>query len=1141
SENSSLEASGTVSNFDHPQLQLAGRSTIAMAQLGSIVRARQLHSGSLVVEASAAWSQAGGYATEGHIAAHNVDYRDGAIVLRNADLASNFSFSDDRLLLTRIAARLLGGEVTGDADIRNLAPALSLANTGPAGPQPVPRRSARERAPESARQQGSARLRIRALSLNELARMIPARSLPLDRLNPAGAVTGSVDLAWQGSVARAQADIAVEIAATAPPAAGQLPVTGRVRGRYSAASERIDLATLSLSTPHTHLEASGILGLTTAALRLNAQAGSLSELQPFLAAMRVTPPSVEFAGSASFSGTLNGRLRSPQIAGHLQATNFTYTYTPSAPAPAAMPRPKRAWLRPKASPAPPPPAPPAVQSRRIHVDEVAADLKYLQSGVTLHNAVIRNGGAQLTLDGAASLEDGNFTQDSQFRVQAVAKNADVADLQQAFGTDYPISGKLNFTLQAAGTVADPRGQGQISLTEGAARGRPVRSLTSKIAFAEHAARFVDIHLQAARGTVAGSAAYDFRSRAGQLDLHGQNINLADIAEVQTPRLHSEGVANFTLQGSGTLQHPVFNAHLEIGRLALNGDVIGSVTADAVTRGTRLTLTARSSFPNATLTLDGNADLEGEMPGSAQLRFSNLDVNPFLPAAMRNQVTRQASLDGEAQVSGPFRQPQLLRGHLRVQQFSVEVARIPIRSDGPVELGLANGMVEVQRCTTTSEDTRFTLTGGASLRSDRALDLRAGGSINLKLAQTLDPDLTSYGTSQVDLRIGGTLANPLLSGEVGIAHAGLSKVDLPVGFGDMNGKLQFDQDRLTIESLTGRMGGGRVTLVGFVTYGRTLGFNLTADGTDVRFRYAGISVTSDQTLRLTGTVQNSSLTGNITVTRFAQIPSNELPLMLAQATGPPTIPRPNSPLNNLHLEVRIISAPELTVETSLAKLSGDVDLRLRGTAARPVLLGRINVAEGDIRLSGTKYHIDRGDITFLNPVHIEPVLDVEATTRVRDYDITIGLHGTLERLNTTYRSDPPLSTDDIISLLAFGRTQTENALGATPSPGFTESASGALLSSALNQAVTSRVSKIFGSSAIRINPSLGGPENDPNARLTLEQQVSNNVTFTYITNLARSAQEVIQFEYNINSEYTLQGLRDENGVVSFDLLIRKRKR
>jgi translocation and assembly module TamB len=376
----------------------------------------------------------------------------------------------------------------------------------------------------------------------------------------------------------------------------------------------------------------------------------------------------------------------------------------------------------------------------------------------------------------------------------------------------------------------------------------------------------------------------------------------------------------------------------------------------------------------------------------------------------------------------------------------------------------------------------------------------------------------------------------------IEHAGLSFIDLPAGLGDVNGTLVFNENRLDAQNLTGRMGGGHVAVTGFVTLGSTLGFNLGLDGTDIRFRYSGISVTSDQSLRLTGTSQNALLAGNITVTRFAQIPSSDLQYLLAQANAPPAVPNPKSPANNLHLEIRILSTPELTVETSLAKLSGDVDLRLRGTAERPVLLGRINIAEGDIKVAGTKYHLDRGDITFLNPVRIDPVMDVEATTRIRDYDITIGLHGTMERLNTTYRSDPPLSTDDIISLLAFGKTQTEQALGETGTSGggFANSASGALLTSALNQATGNRVSRIFGASSIRINPAFGGVENDPNARLTLEQQVSNDITFIYITNLSRSAQEIIQIEYNINSDYTLEGIRDENGVVSFDLLIRKRK-
>jgi translocation and assembly module TamB len=208
-----------------------------------------------------------------------------------------------------------------------------------------------------------------------------------------------------------------------------------------------------------------------------------------------------------------------------------------------------------------------------------------------------------------------------------------------------------------------------------------------------------------------------------------------------------------------------------------------------------------------------------------------------------------------------------------------------------------------------------------------------------------------------------------------------------------------------------------------------------------------------------------------------------------------------------------------------------------------MLGRINIAEGDIRLNGAKYHLERGDVSFTDPVRIDPILDLEATTHVRDYDITIGLHGTLEKLNTTYRSDPPLSSDDIIALLAFGRTQQESSAAGTSIPqlGFAQSASNAILGQAINSTVNNRVSKLFGVSSIRINPAVGGPDNNPYARLTVEQQVSNNITLTYITNLTQSTQQVIQFEYNITPQYTAVGTRDENGVVSFDLLIRKRKK
>jgi translocation and assembly module TamB len=100
---------------------------------------------------------------------------------------------------------------------------------------------------------------------------------------------------------------------------------------------------------------------------------------------------------------------------------------------------------------------------------------------------------------------------------------------------------------------------------------------------------------------------------------------------------------------------------------------------------------------------------------------------------------------------------------------------------------------------------------------------------------------------------------------------------------------------------------------------------------------------------------------------------------------------------------------------------------------------------------------------------------------------------------------------------------------------------ALLGQALNATVSSRVQRLFGVSRIKIDPQVGGAENNTNARLTIEQQVSNKITITYITNLSQSAQQIIQVEWNITRDLSVQGVRDETGVLGFDVRIRQRKK
>ena len=152
---------------------------------------------------------------------------------------------------------------------------------------------------------------------------------------------------------------------------------------------------------------------------------------------------------------------------------------------------------------------------------------------------------------------------------------------------------------------------------------------------------------------------------------------------------------------------------------------------------------------------------------------------------------------------------------------------------------------------------------------------------------------------------------------------------------------------------------------------------------------------------------------------------------------------------------------------------------------------------------------------------------------------------IDRPSLTYRSEPPLPTADIIALLAFGQTTQQSAqLQQSNQTAFSQEASSAILNAALNATVSNRAQRLFGVSRIKINPQGLATETSPTQTgpaVTIEQQVKDNLTLTYTTNVSQTSQQIIQAEYNVTRNVSVVGLRDQNGVVSFDVRIRRRKK
>jgi translocation and assembly module TamB len=424
---------------------------------------------------------------------------------------------------------------------------------------------------------------------------------------------------------------------------------------------------------------------------------------------------------------------------------------------------------------------------------------------------------------------------------------------------------------------------------------------------------------------------------------------------------------------------------------------------------------------------------------------------------------------------------------------------------------------------------------------QALTVTGNGSVNMKLAQTLDPDITSSGHVDFKLDVSGTLTQPSFSGRMQLTNVALALNGLPNGISQLNGTMIFDQNRLQVRDLVGMTGGGQLKIAGFLTYQQGLYGDFTATGKDVRVRYSGISATADTTLHLQGTEKNMLLSGNVQITRFIIGPNLDF---ASFASGPAAAvpPDPNSPSSRVRLDVHIFSAPQLDFQNSYAQLAGSLDLRIRGTVAQPAILGRINITDGTANFAGTTYRLQHGQITFTNPVMIQPTIDIDATTRVEEYDVTIGLHGNLSQLKPTFRSEPPLAQADVISLLALGRTQEEQALISQQEQSIgADSTTNALLGGALNAAVGSRVQKLFGGGSVKIDPTYVGSIGSSSARITVQQNISKNIQVTYATNVNATAQQLIQAQVDITQTVSVLAVRDEAGVFSMVLKVRKRYR
>ena len=957
------------------------------------------------------------------------------------------------------------------------------------------------------------------------------------------AVSGPVKVEWGGPAKYISDTVEVDGNLTFAPtgvkrpgALNDVPVTGQTLAHYTGRNETVLIQKVTLQMPETNFEASGVLGVNEGDpltdLRVDLTARDLSEFNQLLTTLDLEANGkrgtaaipVVLHGAMQFNGTAKGRIADLDVKGHMQATNAEF----------------------------------ALGTTDVLIDSVVADAEYSpNSGVLVTSSTIKRGTAVLNVEGRIVPRKVvgrrgvlTYEWDDGMALDAKAQlaTAQVVDVLQITGQEgkVPVTGTIALNAHAAGTLNSLSGAGHISLENGVAYGEPYESAMAELTVQGKDIEASSVVLKLHKMQIAGNGGYDMGSEHLHAHVEGHDILLSKFVTIQNARTGMDGVVSFVADANGTVTQPGLKANAKLTGVTYQGQGIGEAVVEAHSDGETVYFTANSTLVGAKVDATGQAGLTGDYPMQAKVTVAGLDIGKPMAMFGPGNVRAESLINGEATVSGPLKTPKALSGEAQFSQVDVKMQGIELKAAEPLRVGLRDGVATLEQVHITGPDTDMRASGTAQLfgatdpKGDK-LDVKATGSVSMTLLHTFDSDIISTGKMEFTVAAGGRVTSPALTGRVQFDKVNIAMDGVPNGLSNMNGTLVFNGDRLQVESLTATTGGGTLKIGGLIGYRSGVYADLTATGEVVRVRLYGLSATANANLKLQGSLESATLSGTILMTRFG-IGQDVDFAAFGSPGGVSAPPDPNSPANKIRLDVHVTSAPQLDFQNSYAKLAGTVDLTIRGTAAVPSVLGRIEINEGSATFAGQKYQLQRGEIYFTNPVRIDPIIDLDATAQVENYDITVGLHGTATNLKPTYRSEPPLSESDVFALLALGRTQEEAQLYQERQvQQGTDPTTSALLGGALNATVSNRVEKLFGVGSVKIDPAFVGTLGNSSARITVQQQISRQVTATFATNVNTSAQQLIQVQYDLNHDNSIVVTRDESGVFSVVYKLRRRYR
>lgn len=885
---------------------------------------------------------------------------------------------------------------------------------------------------------------------------------------------------------------------------GLIPATSQIKFDYVTDRGILALQPSTITTPNSHLDFSGTLAHHNSALQAKFHTARIEDWSDFIADLRGNQKDSEpITGSADWDGNLSGPLTGPTFAGSFHAQNAHFG--------------------------------------RMYWDDITGAMVYSPRNFTLTNAVVKRGASQANLDLSLTLRNWSFPKNGQWTLRAQLDRASLSDLQGLFGTSYPATAILTADFHGSGTRQDPVLDGNFDLQDMTAYNIHVDRARGVLSLRHDQIKITNAVLDRNSGHLTGNLLYRPSERTVEFQTIGTGISLAQFGFLQAKSLPIGGDIDFDLRGSGPITSPQAHGTVQLVDLRFGSEVLDSFSGTLDSNGHAAELDLQSTRTRGKLEAHFRMGLSGQYPLDGKITVRQIDLDPFISAGLHlSELTGHSSVDGDLTISGQAKEPDTLVMQADLSRITFDYEFVKLQNVGRVRLTYGHDEVHVEPATLSGTDTNFQIAGDAGFSGNRELNLKVAGSINLRLASGLFTGLDARGVAQLNTTIAGTFSNPQVIGQAKIVNASAQYSDFPAGINNLNGDVVFDRSRMLLNNFTAQAGGGTLKISGNVGYGlKAITYELNASASRVRVRYPqGMSWLLDGNIRFSGTGQGATLSGEATVQRVVFAPGVDFSSMMVASQSTSTLSGPatsSSYLRNLQFDISAKTVPGMQIAWGTAHFTAEGGVRVRGTWEHPIVLGSVHLLSGEMAFHGNTYRLNRGDINFSNPFHFDPVLNIEVATTINPYEVTLDFTGAASHMQLAYRSDPPLPSTDIINLLALGTQGEQSALMTSSSSQAQNFQATSLLSEAISSQIGAPIEKLFGVTNFRIDPFLAsslattGVTQTTEARVTIQKQVTRDLSITYSTNAASNQQQVIEVDYSIRREITIVALRDINGI------------